>query len=507
MKYAQLSKASLILLCAIALGWAAVCGYRYTEGQIVLADVVVLAILGLMVLWGTASSAGKASHARTHNARANSLGDTAYRRLRRRNGESSEAEWEAQRQAREAAEAVPPYISPANISATCVTLQPTEDGRELGDHGLILSVLAALRSADALPLPDRSVLKQLVYEMAYRFAADSGMEERDRAGILAERKAERKMDAYANHCQGIQELRARAAQAASENASDSVGGIAIDAYALRVDELARRVEDPAQDAAQLVRRSGELAASVMSAVDFSASVNGIPVPPDPPVFDPISHEVIAPDFTPPTDGGLFVHNPNSPEALDALLDAVGALDPSDIGDALAYAFVGLDPAKPRTDQTVHHRALSILAGSSLSTEDLEQLVKNEPFGAIIKKTPSSVIPLASGTALHLFAAERSRQVQAKGHTPEQDDSYSCGEMASAAAVYALPSWNRIAEERIQLSDGTRFMAPMFWPWHPSAWKPAPNDRLREVVKAGALLLAEAERLIRAEQVESPTSSP
>ena len=345
---------------------------------------------------------------------------------RRRAGlrELSEADWVAQRQAREAANATDPYISPANISATCVTLQPTEDGRELGDHGLILSVLAALRSADALPLPDRGVLKQLVYEMAYRFAADSGMEERDRRGILDERKAETRMDAYANHCQGIQEL--RAAQAASENASALVSTTAIiDAYALRVDEFARRSK-PGPAAEEYARRVAEMASA------------------------------------PPTDGAQFVHNPNSPKALDALLDAAGAPDPRDMGDALAYSFVGLDPAKPGSDRTVF----------AISLAD---------------KAPCE--------AMHMFLIERARQIQAEGCKPEHDDGYIHGELARAAATYAMPEEYRPTYIIDRDLEGVVF--PTFWPWGEPSWKPTPNDRLREVVKAGALLLAEAERLIRA----------
>jgi len=36
-----------------------------------------------------------------------------------------------------------------------------------------------------------------------------------------------------------------------------------------------------------------------------------------------------------------------------------------------------------------------------------------------------------------------------------------------------------------------------WPWHPLQWKPTPKDRVRELVKAGALIVAEIERLQRA----------
>ena len=33
-----------------------------------------------------------------------------------------------------------------------------------------------------------------------------------------------------------------------------------------------------------------------------------------------------------------------------------------------------------------------------------------------------------------------------------------------------------------------------WPWNLIWWKPTPNDRIRELVKAGALIAAEIDRL-------------
>lgn len=36
-----------------------------------------------------------------------------------------------------------------------------------------------------------------------------------------------------------------------------------------------------------------------------------------------------------------------------------------------------------------------------------------------------------------------------------------------------------------------------WPWEARFWKPCPDDRARELVKAGALIAAEIDRLQRA----------
>ncbi len=79
-------------------------------------------------------------------------------------------------------------------------------------------------------------------------------------------------------------------------------------------------------------------------------------------------------------------------------------------------------------------------------------------------------------ALADIAAERQRQIDSEGWTPAHDDEHTEGEMAEAAACYAGGSG-------------------IGWPWHPKWWKP--SDKRRDLVKAGALIIAEIERLDRA----------
>lgn len=80
-------------------------------------------------------------------------------------------------------------------------------------------------------------------------------------------------------------------------------------------------------------------------------------------------------------------------------------------------------------------------------------------------------------------AERQRQIEAEGWTPEHDDQHTDGSLAVAAACYAIADRDGRAE------------APPFWPWDLDWWKP--SDDRRMLVKAGALILAEIERLDRA----------
>lgn len=91
-------------------------------------------------------------------------------------------------------------------------------------------------------------------------------------------------------------------------------------------------------------------------------------------------------------------------------------------------------------------------------------------------------------AIEEIAAERQRQIDEEGWTPEHDDEHDSGELALAAACYARSAAN----------PGLYHLAnvPTGWPWDRDWWKPGPNSR-RELVKAAALLVAEIERLDRA----------
>lgn len=86
-----------------------------------------------------------------------------------------------------------------------------------------------------------------------------------------------------------------------------------------------------------------------------------------------------------------------------------------------------------------------------------------------------------------IASERERQISQEGWTTAHDDSHSTGELAAAAACYAF------GEMLVDEASGP------VWPWSEDWWKPSwPIDRRRDLVKAGALIVAEIERLDRAD---------
>ena len=89
-----------------------------------------------------------------------------------------------------------------------------------------------------------------------------------------------------------------------------------------------------------------------------------------------------------------------------------------------------------------------------------------------------------------IAAERKRQIEAEGWTPEHDDTHSKGELNAAAVAYATANLDRSM-------GGEDAAFSSFFPsnWLVSWWKPS-ADPIRNLEKAGALIAAEIDRLQR-----------
>lgn len=91
------------------------------------------------------------------------------------------------------------------------------------------------------------------------------------------------------------------------------------------------------------------------------------------------------------------------------------------------------------------------------------------------------------TGIEIIAEERKRQIEVEGWDSEHDKIANNDEqLAEAAALYALPEIRRTYEYDVN----------NLWPWNKKWWKPTPNDRIRELAKAGALIAAEIDRLQR-----------
>lgn len=90
------------------------------------------------------------------------------------------------------------------------------------------------------------------------------------------------------------------------------------------------------------------------------------------------------------------------------------------------------------------------------------------------------------SAIDLIAEERERQVS-KGFNWKHDDEHDCHQLSDAAIVYAAPA-------------PLRYQVMNWWPWDKKWLKEdgsfTTEGRIRELVKAGALIVAEIERLQR-----------
>lgn len=93
----------------------------------------------------------------------------------------------------------------------------------------------------------------------------------------------------------------------------------------------------------------------------------------------------------------------------------------------------------------------------------------------------------------LIKAERWRQIQDEEWTPDHDDDHDACELSQAATAYVFHTVGQVNGLCVPEEE---FDVPSWWPWHMNWWKPS-DDPIRNLVKAGALIAAEIDRLQRA----------
>lgn len=91
--------------------------------------------------------------------------------------------------------------------------------------------------------------------------------------------------------------------------------------------------------------------------------------------------------------------------------------------------------------------------------------------------------------IELIAEERARQINVEGWTPEHDDEHTDSELGFAACYYAIPCLIRVDGVTVTPLD----LYPDTWS---ADWAKRGSDRVRNLVKAGALIAAEIDRLQR-----------
>ena len=103
-------------------------------------------------------------------------------------------------------------------------------------------------------------------------------------------------------------------------------------------------------------------------------------------------------------------------------------------------------------------------------------------------------------AIEMIADERERQKKVEGWSEEHDDQHIDNELANAAATYAMD--NNCRKALTEMCAEPLLPAPPTWPFDDKWWKPSKDNRIKELVKAGALIVAEIERLQRLEERKS-----
>jgi hypothetical protein len=103
--------------------------------------------------------------------------------------------------------------------------------------------------------------------------------------------------------------------------------------------------------------------------------------------------------------------------------------------------------------------------------------------------------MGEATGADLIAAERRRQIEVEGWTAEHDAQHLNGELAMAAQAYIDTMRKAVAAASGRL-DGElwKLAPPLAWPWDWEWWKPS-DDPVRNLVKAGALIAAEIDRIV------------
>lgn len=157
------------------------------------------------------------------------------------------------------------------------------------------------------------------------------------------------------------------------------------------------------------------------------------------------------------------------------------------GDVELFAQVRGELSKPRTTQ---HQAMH--------QQLLEMLGAGDHQGAAARIGELVGLELllhagGAGKGVTAIAQERRRQIEGERFDPTADQQYRQGELARAAACYVrLEAMRSVAAAVPGTAVDDR--VPPEWPWARCGWKP--KDRRSNLVRAGALIAAELDRMDR-----------
>jgi hypothetical protein len=133
--------------------------------------------------------------------------------------------------------------------------------------------------------------------------------------------------------------------------------------------------------------------------------------------------------------------------------------------------------RPALDQATRYEKVAHAIKVASRVDELES--KLTAISKSVLLTPGET----EGT--QIIALERRRQITEEKWTAEHDDQHRHGELALAAGAYVTQALYGVYQAE----------PPHTWPWAKEWWKPSPNA-IRNITKAGALVVAELDRLLR-----------
>lgn len=139
-----------------------------------------------------------------------------------------------------------------------------------------------------------------------------------------------------------------------------------------------------------------------------------------------------------------------------------------------------------------HRLLHILARHTVDDDQRRHVLDGDihalvPISAAISAmADAEIMP----DAIRAIADERHRQITGEKWNAHHDDAHTDGSLAKAAACYALGATSLTG------TTGGKSYRRIIWPrsWAIRWWKP--KNRRRDLVRSGALIVAEIDRLDR-----------
>lgn len=174
-------------------------------------------------------------------------------------------------------------------------------------------------------------------------------------------------------------------------------------------------------------------------------------------------------------------------------DLINAQDWQFLEQEIEQFYDQIGNCDPRTGSCLTNQALDFVAFTRKILKALQREV------AANDRLVNTITRHNTNQAVFDVVAERQRQINGEGWTIANDDKHNKGEMARAAACYALHAarqgfWSK---EPYQSGDPEYDSnCDTLWPWGFDWWKPK-NPR-RDLIRAAALLIAEIERIDRQE---------